>query len=112
MNGARSIGHLVIDEIHLQRMITAKFDGHGYIYTWAGSAAEQLEALVEQHYIRKPTPDQMETVAHNIIAALESKDHLSQLSHRALIDVVLNTDAADFDAVIELCNRVLPGWEK
>lgn len=113
MNGTRSIGHLVIDEIHRQRMVSAQFDGHGYVFTWAGSAAEQLEALVEEHYVKKFTPpNEAEALANNIMAALKNADDLRTLSHRELIDKAMDCDAGDYDVVLELCNRLLPGWEK
>lgn len=107
-----SISHLIIDEIHRQRMVTAKFDGHGYIYTWAGSAAEQLEALVEEHYVHKPTPAQLQGSAHAIIKDLRDCDRLSDLSHRALIEEAHSLGLGDNLVVMELCNRLLPGWEK
>jgi hypothetical protein len=107
-----SIGQLILDEIIRQGMVRSH-ECSSVCFVWSANTAEQLEALVEEYYTgRKFTAPQVETIAHNIIAQLKHADELSQLSHRALIEKVLNTDAADYDVVIELMNRVLPGWEK
>lgn len=107
-----NIGHLIIDEIIKQRMFRAEFDGHAYLFIWQGNSAEQLEALVEQHYVRKPTPAQMTGTAHKIISDLKQCDHLAELSHRQLIEEACNQGLGEHLVVLELMNRVLPGWEK
>lgn len=106
------IGHLIIDEVIKQRMFRAEFDGHAYLFIWQGNAAEQLEALVEQHYFRKSTPFPIIKVAHNILNDLAKRDHLSELSHRQLIDEACSQGLGENLVVLELMNRVLPGWER
>lgn len=107
-----SIGHLIIDEIIKQRMFRAEFDGHAYLFIWQGNSAEQLEALVEEHYIHKPTPAQLQGSAHAIIKDLRDCDRLNDLSHRQLIEEAHSLGLGENLVVLELCNRLLPGWEK
>lgn len=120
MTTNRQIGHLIIDEIIKQRMFRAEFDGHAYLFIWQGNSAEQLEALVEQHYVQrpsadiyKPNQDQVKAaIAHKIIDDLKRADRLSDLSHRQLIEEACNQGLGENLIVLELMNRVLPGWEK
>lgn len=46
----------------------------------------------------------------NVAAWLNSSRQLEKMTPRELIDETLKSDAADYDIVIELMNRVLPGW--
>jgi len=46
----------------------------------------------------------------NVAAWLNSSRQLEKMTPRELIDECLKSDAADYDIVIELMNRVLPGW--
>jgi len=122
MTTNRQIGHLIIDEIIKQRMVSAVFDGHGYVFTWAGSAPEQLEALVHQYYQKRPMDCELlwqngdgskeELIAHKIIKELSQAERLNRLSHRALIEEACSQGLGENLVVIELMNRVLPGWEK
>ena len=107
-----SIGQLILDEIGQQRMCTPVLMGDNMVNVWSANTAEQLEALVEQYYERKPEPYPANQILDNILDAMDNADRLRQLSHRDLVEECLSTDAADYDVVIELMNRVLPGWEK
>ena len=46
----------------------------------------------------------------NIKSCLDDSAALSKLSSLEIISAVLNSDAADYLVVIELLNRLLPGW--
>lgn len=46
----------------------------------------------------------------NVAAWLNSSRQLEKMTPRELIDECLKSDAANYDIVIELMNRVLPGW--
>lgn len=52
-----SIGHLIINEIIKQGMFAVSYPDpkESHVFVWSSGAAEQLEALVEQHYSRKDT---------------------------------------------------------
>lgn len=50
--------------------------------------------------------------AKALIASIQEKQRLRQLSGPRLIAEVLSSDAADELAVAELMDRVLPGWEE
>jgi len=107
-----SIGQLIINEVISQHMVSQdNSSGHPCWY-WSANTAEQLEALVEEYYVRKPTPAQLQGCAHKIIADLRDSDRLADLSHRALIEEACAQGLGENLIVIELCNRVLPGWEK
>jgi hypothetical protein len=47
----------------------------------------------------------------NLLAILAERERLKALTNRALVLEVLGHPAADDPVVIELMNRVLPGWE-
>jgi len=51
------IGQKIIDEIIKQRMVEARFfPDDKVLFVWSANAAEQLSALVEEHYQRgEPT---------------------------------------------------------
>ncbi len=56
------------------------------------------------------TPDQLSLLARNVSAALAEQDRLRALSSKALIIETLGRDCSDDPHVIELIDRVLPGW--
>ncbi len=58
------------------------------------------------------TPAQTQRLATNLLAALCEQDRLRALSSRALIIETLGRDASEDPHVIELMDRVLPGWEE
>lgn len=59
-----------------------------------------------------PKADQAEIIAKNIHACLDNRDRLAKLTPLQLIASALESDASDYDVVIELMNRVLPFWEQ
>ncbi len=56
------------------------------------------------------TPAQLDRLARNVSAALAEQDRLRALSSRALIIETLGQPCSDDPRVIELMDRVLPGW--
>jgi len=107
-----SIGQQVLDLIIHDGLVRAEQIGDNTLFIWQGNAAEQLEALVETQHEVKRVPMPAQQIVENILAALDHADELRALSHRELIDRTLESNAADYSVVIELMNRVLPGWEK
>lgn len=51
-------------------------------------------------------------IANNLHACLDNRDRLAKLTRLQLIAATLGSDAADYDVVVELMNRVLPHWEQ
>lgn len=49
-------------------------------------------------------------IADNLMACLATRDRLAKMTPLELVNKALGSDAADYDVVIELMNRVLPGW--
>ncbi len=97
-----NIGEQILDQIIHDGLVRAEFINGNTLFIWQGNAAEQIEAMVESRYDQRPVPCAPEKIATNILACLDSKDRLSKLSAKELVDAVL---------VVELMNRVLPGWE-
>lgn len=47
----------------------------------------------------------------NLMACLAEKDRLASLTNEELVQECAGNDVADYEIVIELMNRVSPGWE-
>ncbi len=107
-----TIGDQILDLIIRDGLVRAEHINGNTLFIWQGNAAEQLEALVENSYQVKRVPMPAQQIVENMLASLDHADELRALSHRELIDRTLECDAADYSVVIELMNRVLPGWEK
>jgi hypothetical protein len=58
------------------------------------------------------TPDQLDRLTRNILASLKEQDRLRALSSRELIAETLGLPCSDYPQVIELMDRVLPGWSE
>jgi len=106
-----NIGQQILDLIIHDGLVSAEKINDSYLFVWQGNAAEQLEALVESQYGRRPEPENAVKILDNMLACLDNQDALRKLSAKELIEECLQSDAADELVVIELMNRVLPGWE-
>ncbi len=52
-----------------------------------------------------------ENIIAGIIACCENSERLKALTSRQLVAECLSCPAADYDVVVEMMNRLDPGWE-
>jgi hypothetical protein len=57
------------------------------------------------------TPEQTAQLAERLLVVIREKERLGKLTNFQLAAEALNSPASDYEVVLEMMDRICPGWE-